>query len=199
MSSLSLFQDEEELIIHNREAEDRARQAAEEKARKEREEQQRLEREREEQRKSEEKERLEREKSERAIRGVVRGVRGTRATARGSSSRGGRSPLFLISQLCLNLLQSFDCWNISRRAKTVIVCCRWFCHTPSISSTNLKCVWWIGFLSPSELAANNANTTLLHPPIYHQPDLQCLLRRKLQWSKYFLVIDLKVVQMWSSG
>lgn len=88
-------QDEQEFIRQNREEEERARRAAEEKARREHEEQERLEREQEERRRREEKERLEREKSERAIRGGVRGVRGTRASARGkgTTSRGGVSSL----------------------------------------------------------------------------------------------------------
>lgn len=90
-------------MLLKQEAEERARQDAEEKARKEREEQRRLDRELEEHRRKEEKERSERERSERAIRGAVKGVRGTRASMRGASSRGGGG-----GKSCFLLL--YDCF-----------------------------------------------------------------------------------------
>jgi len=79
-------QDEELIIQEQKEAIERERREAEEAARREQEEKQRQEREKQEQQKREEKERIEREKSERAIRGGIRGVRGTRASTRGVRS-----------------------------------------------------------------------------------------------------------------
>jgi hypothetical protein len=127
------------------------RRAAEERARREREEQERLEREKEEQRRKEERERVEREKTERAIRGGVRGVRGTRASTRGRgavSSRGGMFSLNTSLPVLCILLMSVCCIcshddhrNISRRhyktSAIVIVRCWWFWNSSSILSAEL--------------------------------------------------------------
>ncbi|KAF8907365.1 hypothetical protein CPB84DRAFT_309500 [Gymnopilus junonius] len=89
--------DEEFLERERTEAIERARkEAEEEEARRKREEQAKFEQERQERLKREEKERLEREKSERAIRGGVRGVRGTRASTLGRGAAFSRADAHLL-------------------------------------------------------------------------------------------------------
>ncbi|KAF8810671.1 hypothetical protein BYT27DRAFT_7185768 [Phlegmacium glaucopus] len=75
--------DEDALEEEERQAEERARREAEEQAIRAQQEQERLEREKQDRLKAEQKERVERDKSERAIRGVIRGVRGSRPSTRG--------------------------------------------------------------------------------------------------------------------
>ncbi|CAA7261608.1 unnamed protein product [Cyclocybe aegerita] len=90
-------------------AKEAARREAEDRALREQQEKIRLEKEKEERLRREEKERLEREKSERAIRGSIRGVRGTRASTRGvrgaAPPRGRDNCAYTYQPNLTNLLQ----------------------------------------------------------------------------------------------